>query len=86
LEVKPRKHYIAFIASHNVVDVQIQRNGLKLWLNLPQGQLDDPKGICRDVSSLGHLGNGDYQIQMLTDDHLEYILSLIKQSFQVNKK
>lgn len=86
LEVKPKKLYIAFVASTNVVDVRIQRNGLKMWLNLPHGQLDDPKGLCRDVSSIGHWGNGDYEIQMRTDEDLEYILSLIKQSLKANKK
>jgi len=85
LEIKPRKTCIAFIASSIVVDVLIQRNSLKLWLNLSQGQLNDPKGICRDVSSIGHWGNGDYAIQMQTDEDLEYILSLIKQSLKVNK-
>ncbi|MBK7184071.1 MAG: hypothetical protein IPH89_14785 [Bacteroidetes bacterium] len=86
LEVKPKKFYIAFVASSNVVDIHIQKNGLKLWLNLQQGQLDDPKGITRDVSSVGHWGNGDYEIQIRTDEDIEYIMSLIKQSLKKNKK
>ena len=86
MEVKPKKLYIAFVATSNVVDIRIQRSGLKMWVNLPHGQLNDPKGICRDVSSTGHWGNGDYEISMRTDENLEYILSLIKQSLKVNKK
>lgn len=86
LEVKPKKFYVAFVASSNVVDIHIQKNGLKLWLNLQQGQLDDPKGITRDVSSVGHWGNGDYEIQIRTDEDIEYIMSLIKQSLKKNKK
>ncbi|MCW5912587.1 MAG: hypothetical protein KIT62_16080 [Cyclobacteriaceae bacterium] len=86
LEVKPKKLYIAFVANTNVVDIRIQRNGLKLWINLRHGQLEDPKGICRDVSATGHWGNGDYEIQIQSDDNLEYILSLIKQSLKANKK
>ena len=86
LEIKPKKHYIAFVATSNVADIHIQRNGFKMWLNLRYGQLNDPKGICRDVSSIGHWGNGDYEIQIQTDEDLEYILSLVKQSLKVNKK
>lgn len=86
IEVKPKKFYIAFVAGTNIVDIQIQKNGLKLWLNLKKGQLDDPKGISRDVSSVGHHGNGDYEIQIKTDEDIEYIMSLIKQSLKQNKK
>jgi predicted transport protein len=86
IEVKPKKFYIAFVADTKIVDIQIQKNSLKLWLNLKKGQLDDPKGISRDVSSVGHLGNGDYEIQIKTDEDIEYIMSLIKQSLRHNKK
>lgn len=86
LEIKQKKHYVAFVASSNVVDIHVQKNGLKLWINLPKGQLEDPKGITRDVSSVGHWGNGDYEIQIRTDEDIEYIMSLIKQSLKKNKK
>lgn len=86
LELKPKKKYIAFVSGSNVVDIHIQKNALKMWLNLQQGDLDDPKEIARDVSSVGHWGNGDYEIIMRTDEDMEYILSLIKQSLKKNKK
>lgn len=85
-EVKPKKKYIAFVSGSNVVDIHIQKNALKLWLNLKQGELDDPKEIARDVSSVGHWGNGDYEIVMRSDEEMEDILSLIKQSLKKNKK
>jgi len=59
---------------------------LKLWINLSKGKLDDPKNITRDVSSIGHWGNGDYEIQVSDDENIEYILSLIKQSLKRNRK
>ena len=86
LEVKPRKHYIAFVATSNIVDICIQKNSLKMWINLPKGELNDPKGIFRDVSTIGKWGNGDYELLMQSDEDLEYILSLIKQSIKANKK
>lgn len=86
IDVKPKKWYIAFVSGSNVVDIHVQKKGLKIWLNLQQGELDDPKGITRDVSSVGHWGNGDYEIQIKTDEDLEYIFSLVKQSLKKNKK
>src|SRR5690606_38269069 len=86
LELKPKKKYIAFVSGSNVVDIHIQKNALKIWLNLQQGDLDDPKKIARDVSSVGHWGNGDYEIVMRPDAEMEYILSLIKQAMKKNKK
>lgn len=86
IDIKPRKHYIAFVGSSNIIDVAVQKKAMKIWLNLPKGTLDDPKGIARDVSATGHWGNGDYEIRIHTDEDLEYILSLIKQSIKRNGK
>ncbi len=86
LEIKPKKKYIAFIAGRNVIDILPQKKALKIWINMNKGELDDTKGIARDVSTTGHWGNGDYEIQTKTDDDLEYILSLVKQSIRKNKK
>jgi len=86
IELKPKKSYIAFVASSNVVDITVQLRQLKMWINISKGELDDPKRLTRDVSSIGHWGNGDYEITIETDDDLEYILSLIKQSLKKNRR
>lgn len=86
IEVKPKKKYIAFVSGRNVIDIHPQRKALKMWLNMNIGELDDPKNLMRDVSTTGHWGNGDYELQINSDDDLEYILSLVKQSIKKNKK
>lgn len=86
LEIKPKKKYIAFVSGSNVIDIHPQKKALKIWLNLNKGELDDPKNLMRDVSATGHWGNGDYELQLHSDEHLEYILSLVKQSIKRNKK
>lgn len=86
IEVKPKKKYVAFVSGRNVIDIHPQRKALKMWLNLSIGELDDPKKLTRDVSKTGHWGNGDYEIQINSDEDLEYILSLVKQSIKKNKK
>lgn len=86
LEVKPKKKYVAYVSGRNVIDIHPQRKALKMWINMNKGELDDPKGLTRDVSTTGHWGNGEYELQINSDDNLEYILSLVKQSIKKNKK
>ena len=82
IEVRPRKLYIGFVAGSNFVDIHPQKMQLKLWSNLPKGELDDPKKMARDVSSVGHWGNGDYQVFVESSEKLDYLMTLIKQSYK----
>lgn len=85
IEMKPVKRYISFTNKRNIADVCLQKKAIKIWINLKIGELDDSKQITRDVSSTGHWGNGDYELQVSDDENLEYIISLIKQSYKINK-
>lgn len=80
IELQPKKDYIAFKKGKNISDITILQKSLKIWINLKKGKLDDPKKLAEDVSSKGHWGNGDFQIQVDNDNNLEYIMSLIKQA------
>ena len=81
--VIPKKQYIAFNKEKkNYCGITILKNSLKIFINLKAGELDDPKQLAKDVSKIGHWGNGDYQLQVEDDNDLEYIMSLIKQAIQ----
>ncbi|MFC3563152.1 DUF5655 domain-containing protein [Pedobacter jamesrossensis] len=80
INIVPKKLYIAFKLKKNLVDIVTENTGLKIFINLRKGQLDDPKNIVRDVSSIGHWGNGDYELSVKDTKDLEYIMSLIKQT------
>lgn len=80
IEIVPRKKRIAFKGNRIICDVLLQKNSIKLWINLRTGELDDPKKLMRDVSKIGHWGNGDYELIIKDTDNLEYIMSLIKQA------
>lgn len=82
--VKPMKQYITFRNKTNISDIVVLKKSLKIFINLPKGKLDDPKKIARDVSHVGHWGNGDYQIQINSEDELEYVISLVRQSYKLN--
>jgi predicted transport protein len=51
---------------------------------MKKGELNDPKNLARDVSKIGHWGNGDYEIQIMNPEDIGYLLSLIRQSYEKN--
>jgi len=80
IKIEPKKLYIAFRKNKkNIVDFRLQKKQLKIWLNIKKGEIDDNKNLFRDVSNIGHWGNGDYEGIVTSNNDLEYILSLIKQ-------
>jgi predicted transport protein len=81
IEIKPKKQEIGFLKNNKVfTDICIQKKGIKIWINLKKGKLNDSKKISKDVANVGHWGNGDYQIQTDNSKDLEYIMSLVKQA------
>lgn len=82
VEIVPRKVYIGFKRKTNFFDISICKKELWCWINLKKGELDDPKGICRDISKIGHNGNGDYDLSVSENSDLDYIMYLINQSYK----
>lgn len=74
------KLYVAYKAETNFIDVVPQAKRLRLSLNMPFHELDDPKGCCVDVSNVGRWGNGDVEVGLSSLDELPYVMGLIRQS------
>lgn len=75
------KLYVAYKAETNFVDVVPQAKRLLLVLNLGIEDIEDSKGLCRDISNIGRWGNGDVEVGLSSIDELPYIVGLIRQSF-----
>lgn len=75
------KLYVAYKAETNFVDVVPQAKRLRLSLNMSFHEIDDPKGLCVDVTGLGRWGNGVVAIGLTSLDELPYVIGLIRQSF-----
>jgi predicted transport protein len=83
IEIVPRKQYLSFkVTATNFVDAHLQNAQIKLWLNMDAGSLNNPQNMARDVSKIGHWGNGDYEIILKPKDDLNYLMNLVKQSYQ----
>ena len=80
---EPRKVYVAYKLTTNFCDVAVfpGLDALKIWLNLPYGELDDPLGLSQDVSSTGHHGNGEVELRIRPGVDLESVMALVRQAF-----
>ena len=56
------KQYIAFKAETNFVDVIPKTRWLRLTINMRFPELDDPRGMARDIAGKGKWGNGDVSV------------------------
>jgi predicted transport protein len=73
---------VAYKAETNFVDVVPQAKRLRLSLNLDFPEINDPRGICKDVTGLGRWGNGDVEVGLSSLDNLPYIIGLIRQAYE----
>lgn len=76
------KLYIAYKAETNFVDIVPQAKRLRLSLNMPFADLDDPKGLSKNVTGIGRWGNGDVELGVATLDEVPYAIGLIRQSLE----
>jgi predicted transport protein len=72
--------YVAYKAETNFVDVVPQAKRLLLSINIPLSELDDPKGVARDVSTISRWGNGEVEVGVGDLAALPYALGLVRQA------
>jgi len=77
------KLYVAYKTETNFVDVVPQAKRLRLALNMRFAEVNDPKGLCTDVTGMGRWGNGDVAVTLSSLDELPYILGLVRQSLEL---
>jgi uncharacterized protein with ParB-like and HNH nuclease domain/predicted transport protein len=76
------KLYIAYKAETNFVDIVPQAKRLRISLNMPFPEINDPKGICKDVSVVGRWGNGDVYVGLAELSELPYVMGLVRQALE----
>ncbi len=73
------KAYIAYKFKTNFVDIVVQTEDLKLYLNMKFNELQDEKNLASDATNKHHNGNGDIEVKLETKENIPYCLGLIKQ-------
>ena len=76
-----KKLYVAYKLDTNFVDVVFQKQRLRISINMKFSEINDPNGICKDITGLGRWGNGDVELFMEHQDELDQIMEIVKQSF-----
>lgn len=76
-----KKLYVAYKLDTNFVDVVFQKQRLRISLNMKFSEVNDPKGICHDITGLGRWGNGDVELFMEHTSEVDQIMELVKQSY-----
>lgn len=77
------KLYVAYKAETNFVDVVPQAKRLRLSLNMRFSEVNDPKGLCKDITNIGRWGNGDVEVGLSKLDELPYVIGLVRQSLEL---
>lgn len=86
IDIDYKKNYIAFKGRRNIVDAEMRKSKIALFINMKKGTLNDPLNVAIDMSNSGHHGNGDYCVDIYKIDDIDKTIPLIKQSIEVNKK
>lgn len=77
-----KKLYIAYKLDTNFVDIVVQKQRLRISLNMKFSEIYDPKGICRDITDLGRWGNGDVEVSFEHISEIDDVMGLIEQSYR----
>lgn len=88
MELEPKKLYVAFKMTRNVTDVVFQKQKFWVFINVKSGTLDDPRGIAENLvhpAKIGHWGNGDYRVEVTPKTDMDYLMTLIEQSYSINQ-
>lgn len=77
-----KKLYVAYKLDTNFVDVVIQKQRLRISVNMKFADIYDPNGICRDITNLGRWGNGDVELYMEHTSDVDQVMEIIEQSYK----
>ena len=75
------KIYIAYKSDTNFVDIIPLKTKLIITLNMKFNELVDPNGIARDMTNIGHWGNGDVEVNLEDESQIDDIMELVIQSY-----
>jgi len=81
-----KAYYIAYKTTTNFVDVQPQKQRLRLTLNMRFDEIVDPLNVCRDITNLGRWGNGDVEVTLDSMDDVDNVVFLVEQAFDKQRE
>ncbi len=81
IEEVPKKFYIAYKSSKNIVCMEAKVKNIKLYVKLKPSDVTDPPESYRDVSNIGHVGTGEVQFTISTPEQFREIKKFIELAY-----
>lgn len=77
----PKKYYIAYKSSKNIVCMEAKSKNIKLFVKLKPSEVLEPPKCYRDVSRIGHYGTGEIEFTISTPEEFEQIKKYIELAY-----
>lgn len=81
IEEVPKKNYVAYKISQNIVCMEIQTRVVKLFLKLKPSDIPEGTSNYRDVTSIGHFGTGDVEFTVSSEDDFEPVKAFVELAY-----
>lgn len=81
-----KKLYIAYKLDTNFVDIVVQKQRLRVSINMKYADIYDPKGLCKDITGLGRWGNGDAELFFEHTSDIDDVMAIIEQSYNMQSE
>ncbi len=82
MEEVPKKFYIAYKISQNILCMELRKHKVILYLKLNPKDIKNPPRFFRDVTSIGHYGTGDVEFSISDHNQLEEIKKFITRAYE----
>jgi len=81
IEEVPKKFYIAYKSSQNIVCMEAKNRNIKLFVKLKPAHVIDPPKSYRDVSGIGHSGTGEVEFTVATEEDFEAVKQYVELAY-----
>jgi predicted transport protein len=82
MEESPKKFYVAYKISQNIVCMEVQQKRILLYLKLDPTSLENLPKSARDVREIGHYGTGDLELSVKIESDLDAAMKLCELAYQ----
>jgi predicted transport protein len=82
IEEVPKKYYIAYKITQNIACMWVGNKEIGLYLKLDPKEIVPAMDIVRDVSNLGHVGTGDTEVSIESEEAFEAAKRLIQKAYR----
>jgi predicted transport protein len=82
IEQTPKKFYVAYRTTQNIVCMEVQNKKIYLFLKLDPKRVPEESGFIRNVAKIGHYGTGDLEVTLKSLKDFERAKPLIQQAYK----